>query len=167
MTRSTVTSLLAVIFISAICDLATAASSSTNLNVSASVANNCTISTAPLAFGSYDPIVANAAADLDASGTVTIACTKGAAVTIGLGLGANASGTTRRMTDGASNYLTYELYQDAGRATVWGDAAPDLLTPPPAPSKAGRPFTVYGRISAAQDVPAGAYSDTVIATVNF
>jgi hypothetical protein len=30
------------------------------------------------------------------------------APTVGLGLGSNASGSTRRMTDGSSNYLTYE-----------------------------------------------------------
>ena len=61
-----------------------AASTSATLSVSASVANNCTISTAALAFSAYDPVVANASSNLDATGTVTIACTKGAASTIGL-----------------------------------------------------------------------------------
>jgi len=37
-----------------------AGSASANLSVSASVANNCTISTSPLAFGAYDPVVAYA-----------------------------------------------------------------------------------------------------------
>jgi spore coat protein U-like protein len=144
-----------------------AASASASLTVSASVASNCTVSTTALAFGTYDPLVANATASLDATGTVTIACTKGAATTIALGLGGNASGATRRMADGSSNYLTYEMYQDSARSTVWGTSGAGLLTPPAAPSKAARNFTVYGRIPSNQDVPAGSYADTVTATVNF
>src|SRR6266849_6295257 len=92
-----------------------AASWSASLGVTASVANNCTISTLPLAFGSYDPVVANASTALDGTGTVTIACTKGATTTIGLGLGSNASCSATRLTDGSGNYLTYEAYQDSPR----------------------------------------------------
>ena len=98
---------------------------------------------------------------------MTIACTKGATTTMGLSLGSNASGTTRRMTDGASNYLTYEIYQDSGRATVWGNSGAGLYTPAAAPSKTARSFTAYGRVTAGQDVPAASYTDTVTATVNF
>jgi spore coat protein U-like protein len=144
-----------------------AASATANLNVSATVTNNCTVSTTALAFGSYDPVVANASTNLDGSGAVVVACTKGAAPTIGLGLGNNASGSTRRMNDGSSNYLTYELYQDSGRSTVWANSGAGLLSPVAAPSKAARSFTVYGRVTSNQDVPAGSYADTVLATVNF
>src|SRR5687767_15231085 len=106
---------------------AQAATATANLSATATVINNCTISTAPLAFGNYDPVSANAAADLDASGTVTIACTKGTTATIGLGLGSNASGSTRRMTDGSGNFLTYELYQEAAETRIWGPAGGGLL----------------------------------------
>lgn len=99
-------------------------------------------------------------------GSLTVACTKGAVTTIGLNLGANASGSTRRMT-GAGDYLTYELYKDSARTLVWGNSGGDLLDTGTAPSKAPRTFTVYGRVPAGQDVPAGAYVDTVTATVNF
>lgn len=144
-----------------------AASATANLAVSATVTNNCTITTAPLAFGSYDPVVAHASANLDGTGTVTVACTKGTAPTVGLGLGSNASGSVRRMSDGGSNYLTYELYQESGRTTVWSNSGAGLLSPVAAPSKAPRSFSVYGRVQSNQDVPAGSYSDTVVATVNF
>ena len=146
---------------------ASAATATANLGVSATVTNNCTISTAALAFGAYDPVAAHASSDLDGTGTVIVACTKGAVATVGLGLGSNASGSTRRMTNGASEYLTYELYQDAGRATVWGNAGAGLYSPGAAPSKAARNFTVFGRVASNQDVAAGSYSDTVVATVNF
>jgi len=146
---------------------ASAATATANLSVSATVTNNCTISTAALAFGSYDPVVAHASANLDGSGTVTVACTKGAVATVGLGLGSNASGSIRRMTNGATEYLTYELYQDSGYTTVWSNSGAGLYSPGAAPSKVARNFTVYGRVASNQDVAAGSYNDTVVATVNF
>ena len=146
---------------------AQAATATANLSATATVINNCTINTAALAFGNYDPVGANAAADLDGTGTVTIACTKGTTATIGLGLGANASGTTRRMTDGSGNYLTYEMYHEVGHSTVWGTAGAALLSPAAAPSKAARNFTVYGQVTGNQDATAGSYTDTIVATVNF
>jgi spore coat protein U-like protein len=147
-------------------DDAMAQSASANLAVSATVTNNCTISTLPLSFGAYDPVVANASADLDGTGTVVVACTRGLAPTIGLGLGSNASGSTRRMTDG-TNFLSYELYSDSGRTAVWGNASGSWFVASAAPSKAARNFTVYGRVPSNQDVPGGSYNDTVVATVNF
>lgn len=145
-----------------------AGSSTANLNISATVNNNCTISaTAAVAFGAYDPVVTNASTPLDASGTLSVACTKGANTTIGLGLGTNAAGSVRKMSDGSGNTLTYELYQDASYATVWGNSGADLYTPAAAPNKNARSFTVYGRVAAGQDVPAGSYADVVVATVNF
>ena len=137
-----------------------------NLSVSATVAKNCSITTTAVAFGSYDPIVTNATTPLDGTGTVVVTCTKGAGTRIDLGLGANASGSTRQMA-GGSDFLTYELYQDSGRATVWGSGASAGQTIAAAPSKAPRTFTVYGRVAAGQDVAAASYNDTVVATINF
>src|SRR6476659_5615792 len=75
---------------------------STSLTVNAVVVKNCTITTAPVAFGNYDSVAANATAPLDGLGTVTVACTKGAPAKVGLGAGANAQGTARRMVAGAT-----------------------------------------------------------------
>lgn len=138
-----------------------------NLTVSATVAVNCTVTAGTLAFGAYDPIGANASADLDASGSFTVACTKGAAgVTIDLGQGSNyASG--RRMA-ASGNYLSYQLYSNSTRTTVWGSTSGGSVVNVSAPtSSAAVIYTVYGRIAAGQDVPAGNYGDTVVATVNF
>ncbi len=150
-------------------NLALAGSATSSFSVTASVSNNCTISTTTVAFGAYDPIVANATSPLDSTGSVTITCTKGAATTIGLNTGsnsANASGSTRAMASG-SNFLSYELYQDTGRSVVWGNSGAGLFTPAAAPSKSPRAFTVYGRVAGGQDAAGGSYSDTVVATVNF
>ena len=144
---------------------ALAQTASTNLTVSATVAKNCSITTTAVAFGSYDPVVANATTPLDGSGTVVVTCTKGAGTRIDLGLGANASGAVRRMS-GGTDFLTYELYQNTTRTTIWGSVAAGQ-TIAAAPSKAARTFTVYGRVAAGQDVAAASYNDTVVATINF
>jgi spore coat protein U-like protein len=138
-----------------------------NLSVSATVQKNCTITTAPVAFGSYDSVAANATAPLDAVGTIPVKCTKGAVAKVGLGPGANAQGATRRMVGTAAEHLTYELYKDTGRASIWGNTATDGLDIPAAPSQAARNFTVYGRVLQAQEAAVGAYTDTVVATINF
>ena len=54
---------------------ALAQTASTNLTVSATVAKNCSITTTAVAFGSYDPVVANAATPLAGTGTVVVTCT--------------------------------------------------------------------------------------------
>ncbi len=150
----------------------TAASPATaDLSIGASVANNCTATAGSVAFGAYDPVVTNASSNLDASGTFTVSCTKNAAgVRVDLGLGLNDDGAShRRMTDG-TDFLTYELYSDAGRTTVWGEGAGGGsgkgVAYSPA-SKAAHTFTAYGRVASGQDVQAGDYADTVVASVNF
>lgn len=146
-------------------DRTDAATATANLAVSATVINNCTISTAALAFGNYDPVVANASTGLSGTGTVTVACTKGAVTTITLGLGANPTGSQRRLTDG-TNFLNYEIYKEVAHTNVWGtSAATDVDYT--ASSKAASAFTAFGLVAANQDVPAGSYTDTVVATVNF
>jgi spore coat protein U-like protein len=142
-------------------------SASASLAVSASVSKNCTISTAPVSFGAYDPVAANATAPLDANGTVTVTCTKGAVAKVGLDVGTHSAGTTRRMLGGTDAHLTYELYKDASHATVWGNTLDTALDIPAAPNRNPRNFGVYGRVAAAQDAAVGTYTDTVVATVNF
>ena len=136
------------------------------LAVTATVANGCTITTTPLAFGAYDPVVANATTGLSGTGGVVITCTKSAITHIGLGLGSNALASVRRMVLG-TDFLNYELYQDAAHGTVWGTVGAAMLSPVAAPSKAARTFSVYGLVPPAQDVAAGSYTDSVVATVNF
>jgi spore coat protein U-like protein len=144
-----------------------AQSATASLQVTANVTKNCTISTAPINFGAYDPVAGNATAPLDGIGTLTVTCTKGAVAKVGLNAGSSAQGTTRRMTQGTAEYLTYEIYKDAAHANIWGDTADTALDIPAAPNRNPRTFTAYGRVAAAQDAAVGNYTDTVVATVNF
>ncbi|MDI5985317.1 spore coat U domain-containing protein [Halomonas sp. M4R5S39] len=139
-----------------------------NLDVSTTVVASCTIGTTALTFGDYDPI---SPSDLDSTGTVTVTCTQDAAVAITLGQGANPGGTStdaepeRRLTDGV-NFLTYSLFSDAGRTVVWtNEATGDVET---TGTGAAEDHTVFGRVDGGQSTaPAGAYTDTVVATVTF
>src|SRR4051812_35015865 len=60
-----------------------AGTASSPFTVTGTVVANCTISTTGISF-TYDPVALNAALDALASGTVTVACTKGSAPSIGL-----------------------------------------------------------------------------------
>jgi spore coat protein U-like protein len=149
---------------------ASAATNTADLDVSAEVSANCTISTIALAFGSYDPVVAHASAALDGQGTVTVTCTNGSTtvITLGQGLNADAASTdaspVRQMVSGA-NQLSYALYSDSSRTTPWGNTSETGVSH--VGSGASTNLTVYGSVSGGQNVPAGSYSDTVVATVTF
>ncbi len=144
-----------------------AGTATANLNISASVSAVCTITTSPVAFGAYDPVVANASTDLTSSGSVNVACTKGATATIDLGNGNNLSGGSRRMSSG-SDFMNYALYKDAARTQVWGSALAGGTTASyTAATKNSTAVTVYGTVPQAQDVTVGAYSDVVVATINY
>jgi len=150
--------------------IASATDATASLNVSASVANNCTITTAAVNFGAYDPIATHASSALNGSGSVTVKCTTGASAAVKLGQGSNAdSGSTaaaplRRMKEtGSSNYLSYALYSDTNRSTVWEGSTGVSHTGDGTATQ----LTVYGQVASNQNVPAGSYSDTVVATVTF
>jgi spore coat protein U-like protein len=133
-----------------------------NVAVTANVASNCVMTAGSVAFGAYDPLVTHAAANLDQTGSVSVACVKGTVANVGLGAGSNFSGS-RRMSNG-TDFLAYELYTTAGRSTVWDTTNRVGYT---AASKASTSLTIYGRVPSNQDVSAGSYTDTVVAQAEF
>jgi spore coat protein U-like protein len=143
-----------------------AGSADATLGVSADVTDNCTIAASPtVSVGSYNALAGN----IPATGTLTVACTTGAVATIALDTGANsghATGTTRAMTDGSGDYLSYELYQDSGHTTLWG-TDDNAAVESAAVSTTAVDYTVYALVPASQDVPSGTYSDSVAVTVSF
>jgi spore coat protein U-like protein len=136
-----------------------------NVAVSASVAANCELTAGSVAFGAYAPLGANDTAPLDQTGTFTVRCVKGVTANIGLDNGGNYSGS-RRMNDGGTNYLNYELYQDAGHATLWTNSGAGRVSYTAA-NKAATTLTIYGRVPGNQDAAAGSYADTVVAVAEF
>lgn len=145
---------------------AVAATDTATMAVSTSVAVTCTISTTALAFGTYDPVSANASVPLDQTSTVTITCTDGASVTVGLDLGLNeGAGTQRKMVNGAADALNYDLFSESTRTTAWDETTTVTRTG----TGVADVLTVYGRVPAAQtNAQTGTtYNDTVVATVTF
>lgn len=138
-----------------------AATAIDTFTVTAAVADVCNISTTNMSFGTYDP---TALVDNDAgTSTVTIICTPGTAYDVALDEG-NSPTAGRDLTDGTDS-LTYELYSNAGRTTVWNDTGSTVSG-----LAVGGPeaFTVYGRIFQGQIVaPNPVYTDTVTATVTY
>ena len=139
-----------------------------NMSVSATVKHSCSIDNTPMAFGAYDGVVANASTALDATATVILSCTSGAAALITMNAGNSAgSGSddvpVRRMTSEAGDYLVYQVYSDVSRETVWGNTDPTGV----ALTRTGVPqsLTVYGSIPSAQIVPEGDYSDQIYVTI--
>ncbi len=145
--------------------VAEAGTAQTTMGVSATVQNSCMASATPLAFGNYDPVIAT---PNTATSSITVTCTTGTSFVVGLnpGTAAGATVTTRQMSNAAQR-LNYSLFSDVGRTTNWGNTAG--VDTPAAVTATGTAsvITVYGRIAAQQNVPAGPYSDTVTITVTY
>jgi spore coat protein U-like protein len=130
------------------------------MNVLAAVVPKCTIATiADLDFGTY----VQESGNIDASTNIGVTCPAATAYTVAL------SGLTsgRTMANGGS-LLTYNLYSDVARSTVWGSVAPDLVSDVGTGLSVLHP--VYGRIvdsPANRLIPAGAYTGVVTVTVAY
>jgi len=142
-----------------------AQSSTDSFGVSLTVEDECSITAAgPLGFGTTGGIIDE---NVDALTTINVVCSAGSEFEVGLSAGANADEadtTTRAMISG-TNAVDYDLYTDAGRTDVWGNTQGDDTVAVEAATGATETLTVYGRVPAGQNVAAGAYDDTITATI--
>ena len=125
-----------------------------------SVTADCTVNALAVAFGNYDVF---SSTDLDGTGRVDVSCSPSASYTVSLGTGGGSYGQ-REMLSGAT-ILNYNLYTNATRTTVWGDGSG--ITSTVSGSGVSASHTVYGRIPARQNKPAGSYTDVIVVTVTF
>jgi spore coat protein U-like protein len=124
----------------------------------------CTVSTTSVSFGTYD--VFTATAD-DSTGTVSVRCDAATSVTIQIGRGSSPTFAPRTMTQGASA-LGYNLFRNNARTIIWGDGTSGTSTlVVSVNANQTRTQTIFGRVPARQDVPAGGYADTVVVTIVF
>lgn len=125
----------------------------------------CSVNPTPVAFGLYSPFNV---APTDTAGTLRVSCdTATVGYTVLLSAGSAGSYASRRLSGGGYT-LSYNLYVDALRTVVWGDGSGGTTTVSGAFALPGAiDHTVYGRVSAGQNVGAGAYTDTIIVTLNF
>ena len=140
------------------------AQTSDTFDVTANVVTGCVITANDLDFGDYSAV---AALPNDATATIQVNCSLGAVFDVALDAGSNGGDYTGRLMTNGTDDLTYNLYVDPLRLTVWGDdtGATDDVTG----VSFGLPinYTVYGRVAAGQNISTGAYTDTVTATITF
>lgn len=130
------------------------------LACSPAAAASCDISSQGVNFGSYDTLDPQ---PLDGAGSIAVVCDEEASFTISLSSGAGTY-PARRLAGGA-DALVYNLFIDAARIVVWGDGSAGSVTLANTASTAQE--TVYGRIPARQNVPAGGYADTIVVTITY
>lgn len=143
-----------------------AANVGTSFLVQANVAAQCSVTAADLNFGAVNPTGGN----VDQTTTVTVKCTKNSAYDVALGGGtvAGSAVANRLMANGADT-MAYQLYKDAGRTVVWGDAGAAQASGVGAGMGTNQVLTVYGRVPTGQtNLAVGSYSEpTMTVTVTY
>lgn len=142
-----------------------AGSINSNFQVTASISTTCAFGTLnPLAFGTYDPLVANASSGSDLAGSTTfnIDCVNGTAVAINLDNGLHASGGERFMTS-SGNKLQYTLYQDSAHTIAWDSLTAENVTG----TGSSQAINLYGVLPKGQNEPIGSYADTLTVTLTY
>ena len=158
------------------------AQSTTDISVTATVDQSCTITAQPLNFGKYDP---TSTTDNAKSSSISLTCVKNSKPTVTLSLGKNTglNGSERRMSNG-TEFLSYEVFKpvatdpaidqpgtacstNGAETVVWGADLATGLHPPAATDRTSKDFFLCGVIKAGQDVGTGSYSDVLTAKIEF
>jgi spore coat protein U-like protein len=151
-------------------DDSSAATASSTITVSVTLASTCTVSANPLSFGTYQPGQGSASG----STTLAVRCTQGAPFSVALNAGIGGGSVTQRLMSMGASRLQYNLYTTAAHTTVWGDGTQSTATV----SGVGRGFasaaaitqTVYGQVpdtAGNVDLAPGLYTDTITVTVSY
>jgi spore coat protein U-like protein len=144
----------------------------------ATAAFDCSVTATGVAFGTYDPSIGTAD---DSTGSIVVICTytgpggsDTANYTVTLSTGTSGSFAPRKLAAGRSQ-LDYNLYRDAARTQVWGNASSGttIITgslkvgPGVGNRTATATHVVYGRIPQLQDADTGNYTDSILVTLTF
>lgn len=129
---------------------------------------NCTIAANPLNFGT-NGVLATA---INQQTTLNVTCTNTTPYNVGLDAGSvTGSSVASRLMAGTSTGNTtttvgFQLYQDAGRTTIWGNTQ-GTNTVAGTGTGTAQPITVYGQVPAQATPKPDTYQTTVTATVYF
>ncbi|QNP39468.1 Csu type fimbrial protein [Lysobacter solisilvae (ex Woo and Kim 2020)] len=149
----------------------TSGSSGTTLTAASFTANAtlggiCSITAAPVNFGT----VANLSSGLSASGALSVTCSNTMPYSIALNAGTTTGNTiaARKLAlNGAgAGVVSYQLYQDSGRATLWGDGSSGA-TYPGTGSGTAQTIPVHAYVPNQATPGSGTYRDTVTATITY
>ena len=142
-------------------EAAQAQSATGSMTVSTTIASSCSVSN--ISNVSFGIITGQSISSTDATGSFDVTCTTGTSYSIALNSGQNVTGSTRRMRIGSTaNYLTYEIYSNSGRTTVWSTAITGFTG-----TNSAQTHIAYARLPS-QIAPApGSYTDTITITVAY
>lgn len=138
-------------------------------DVTITIKNSCHVkSTEDVVFGTRQAI----GGVVDATGSVSVQCTNGAAYDVALNAGVNSTNdiTARQMKHATgTDTIAYQLFRDSAYADVWGQTD-DVDTVGGTGTGFGdisfdQKHVVYAQATIVGDEPAGTYSDVIIATV--
>jgi spore coat protein U-like protein len=123
------------------------------ITVTMTVTPECRVDAFALDFGSYDPF---AGAAVNQSTALKVYCTKNTAASVVLNNGSFPLGAQRRMMSPGGVFLNYDAALPSSSGTSTSCLVPVLGG-----------FNVNGTVAALQDADVGAYTDTLVATVNY
>jgi len=136
--------------------------------VTLTIQANCTIAANPLAFGSTGVL----ASALNQQTTLSVTCSNTTPYNVGLDAG-TVSGSTvaSRLLAGTATGNTgttvgFQLYQDAGHTTIWGNTQ-GTNTVGGTGTGSAQSITLYGQVAAQTTPKPDTYQSTVTATVYF
>jgi spore coat protein U-like protein len=135
-------------------------------SVTATVINDCNLSSNNINFGSTGVLSAN----LFATGAVTAQCTlnDNYAIALNAGTTLGASLGDRQMAISGGGAVThYQLYTSSAYSTVWGDGTSGTGTVAGTGNGGNQIYVVYAEVPAQTTPNPGTYSDTITATVTY
>ena len=144
-----------------------AAQQTGTIAVTASITASCSLTTNALAFGA---LTSTNGGNTDVPTTASVTCTSDSPFNIGIDYGANASGFTRRMTNG-TDFLTYSVYIDGFGSSEFGPISnygnTTNFNSPMTGNNTTTTVNIYGRIPQQSTPPSGSYSDTLTVTLQY
>ncbi|WOI58437.1 spore coat U domain-containing protein [Palleronia sp. LCG004] len=139
-----------------------ASAQTSELTVTAVVANECTINATTLDFANLN---LGASTTEQSPGLVEVVCTAASPVTVTVDGGDNQATGVRRMSNGSGGFVPYSIFTGIGRATpigIGGTILSDTLA-----SATPRNLLIYGLVPGSTVYPAGSYSDTLTVTLSY
>jgi len=141
----------------------------TSFKVQLVVEKACSVSATDLDFGSQDSTATNLSESTN--GTVTVTCSKNTPYIVGLAPSNGDANGAGEMTSGTtSDTVGYQLYQDSGHSTIWGNdgtlSAAGNEVSGTGTGSAETAIDVYAQVTSANVEP-GTYSDTVNVNVTY
>jgi spore coat protein U-like protein len=134
--------------------------SSGTMSVSATVANQCSVSASNMNFGTASLLTSA----LSATSNISVTCNASIPLTIALDNGATGTGPTTRLMTAGTHTVQYGIYKDNAHSQPWGSTVGTNTASANGPSAS---LTAYGQVPAQAAPVPGSYADVVGVMVTY